>query len=424
MNEYNCDLHFHGLYSGGVSKNMHPPIIAEQAGLKGLHVVSTSDALHGKWFKELETELVEEENGVLKHKKFDTYFITGVEVEDANRIHQLIFLPDLSTALNLKESLKGTANFECFGCGRPRIKLSAEQLAEKVFDAGGIIGPAHAFTPYFSVYAHFDSVKKAFGEMAGKISFIELGLSADSYFADLIEENHNYGFLTASDSHSPWPFRIGREFMRIKMKKPSFGELKKALEQKEEKLITLNVGLDPREGKYHATACNGCFEKFSMEQAVQLKWRCPKCRGQIKRGVRDRISELASFTKETHPPFRPPYLHLLPLAEIIQSALGIKNVQAQRVQSAWRDFVSRFKTEIAVQVDAPENELLEVNESIGKKIIAFRKGWTLYIPGGGGDYGKPIVCDSEEEFQRKKKEMKDELDGKGSFAGQKTLKEF
>ena len=47
MKEFDADLHFHGLYSGGVSKNILPSVIAEQAQLKGLDIVSISDILHG-----------------------------------------------------------------------------------------------------------------------------------------------------------------------------------------------------------------------------------------------------------------------------------------------------------------------------------------------------------------------------------------
>jgi len=423
MPEFNCDLHFHGPYSSGVSKNMLVPVIAEQAKLKGLHVCGTADILQGTWFKHLKENIVEKENGVFTDKKEIMHFIPQVEVQCNRRIHHLIFLPDFASAENLKESLKGKAVFDSWGCGRPVIRLSPEEVAQKAIDAGGMIGPAHAFTPYFSVYAFFDGIQQAYGSMGKQIHFLELGLSADTHFADMIPENRNYHFLTCSDSHSPWPYRIGREFTRIKMKEPSFKELKKALEKKEEKLIALNVGLDPREGKYHLSACNACYTKFSLEDAKRLNWRCPKCQGSIKRGVKDRI-EMLSDGKEEHPSFRPPYLHFVPLAEIIQIALDVEGINTTTVQSMWRDFVERFGTEINALVDAPEEELRQVNPRVAQKVASFRKGWVYYIAGGGGSYGKPIICDSAEELERKKKEIETEAKEKDSFKGQKTLGEF
>ena len=421
MTEFNCDLHFHGPYSSGVSKNMLIPVIAEQSRLKGLHLCGTADLLQGTWMKHLKENIFEKENGVFMDKEEKLHFIPQVEVQCNKRAHHLVFLPDFSAAENLKESLKGKAVFDSWGCGRPVIRLSAEEIAQKVFDASGIIGPAHAFTPYFSVYAHFDSIKEMYGDMAKKTSFLELGLSADTFLGDMIPENRDLQFLTNSDSHSPWPYRIGREFTRIEMEKPCFAELKRALEQKDGEKVKLNVGLDPREGKYHLSACNSCYSKFSMEQALKLNWRCPKCRGQIKRGVKDRI-EMLSDGKSLSPGFRPKYLHTIPLAEIIQIALKVKGINTIRVQGLWRDFVDRFGSEIEALVYAGEEELEEVNSMVAEKIVAFRKGWVHYIPGGGGQYGKPVICDSEEDFEKRGKELRERKEEE--FAGQKTLGEF
>ncbi|MDD5163343.1 MAG: TIGR00375 family protein [Candidatus ainarchaeum sp.] len=424
MKEYNCDLHFHGLHSGGVSKNMLLPVIAEQAKLKGLDVCGTADITHAKWLEHVKENIVEEENGVFKSRQFETFFIVQTEIQCKDLVHNLVFLPDLASAENLREKIKPFGILDSWGCGRPRIRISSKQLAEMVFDCGGTIGPAHAFTPYFSVYAHFDSMEKCYSELSKKIFFIELGLSADSYFADLIKDNHNYSFLTCSDAHSPWPHRIGREFTRIKMKKPCFKELEKALREKEEKLITLNAGLDPREGKYHRTACNACFTRYSFEQAVQLKWKCQKCGSIIKKGVRDRILELAELKEETHPDFRPKYLHLLPLAEIIQFSFGAKNPETDSVQAAWKQFVEKFGNEINALVDAGEEELRKVDEKIAENIIAFRKGLVQYVPGGGGNYGKPIICKTKEEFERIGKEIEKNLNFSLQEKKQKKLGEF
>ena len=424
LHEFNCDLHFHGLYSGGVSKNMLLPVIAEQSLLKGLHVCSTADITHAKWFEHVKENIAEESNGCFKAKNAEVFFIVGTEIQCNDRVHNLVYLPDLAEAQNLREKLKGFGILDSWGCGRPRLRLSSEMLAEKVQDCHGIVGPAHAFTPYFSVYAHFDSVKDCYKSQHKNIHFMELGLSADSYFADLIADNHNYQFLTCSDSHSPWPHRIGREFTRIKMKEPNFKELKKALEEKEEKLVTLNAGLDPREGKYHMTACNDCYLRFSMQDAIAFRWRCPKCGADIKRGVRDRIEMLASTKEETHPSFRPPYLHLLPLAEIIQLTLGTKQVEAPEVQSLWKNFVERFGNEIAALVDAPVEELKEVHEQTALNVDAFRKGFVVYSPGGGGQYGIPFICKSTEDCKKKEKELETGLKEQQKFKGQKTLGEF
>jgi len=421
MPEYYADLHFHSPYAGGVSKNMTVPVISEQAKLKGLQIVSSADITHSKWLKHVKQHLVEESNGIYREQEFGTYFIIGTEVQDNNRVHHLLFFPSIENAELFRKSLEGKAIFDSWGCGRPRIKENGEKITEKVIEANGIIGPAHAFTPYFSVYGHFNSVNECYGANADKIHFMELGLSADTGLADLISANHKYNFLTCSDSHSPWPHRIGREFVKLKMKKPDFPSLKKALESREKDSIMLNVGLDPREGKYHITACNSCFAQYEMKQAAQFNWRCMNCKGQIKKGVKDRIMELADTQNGKSPDFRAPYKHLLPLAEIIQNSYKIKNVQSQKVQTAWFDLVNAFGNEIKVLLETEVNELAGINKEVAEKIDAFRNGWVFFKPGGGGNYGIPIVCSSEKELKEREEELKKE---KSELSNQKSLAQF
>ncbi|MEM0359939.1 MAG: TIGR00375 family protein [Candidatus Diapherotrites archaeon] len=418
-----CDLHLHGYYSGGVSKNMTIQALGMQAKLKGLQLMATGDILNKEWLQQAKASLFEENHCFLE-KESRTAFLLQTEINDSNRVHHLVFLPDFNAVEKLRSMLQKFGKLDGLGFGRPTLKASAETIAEKVKEAGGLIGPAHAFTPYFSVYSHFNSIADCYKSMAGEIDFIELGLSADSYFADLIEENHKFHFLCCSDSHSPWPHRIGREFTRIEMKTPSFEGLKKALKEKKTGVFLLNVGLDPREGKYHCTACTQCFQKYSIESAKKMKWKCPRCNGTIKKGVRDRIMELAKFSEEIHPEFRPQYMHSIPLAEIISIATGIEKPESQKVQALWLKFIQCFGSEIRALVDAPIVELMEINEEIAKKIESFRKGLVHYIGGGGGNYGKPVICDSMEEFEKKRIELKDFLDCNTSFKGQKTLGEF
>ena len=44
-----CDLHIHGKYSGGTSKNMSFELLDNYAQIKGLKVLGTGDILHPKW---------------------------------------------------------------------------------------------------------------------------------------------------------------------------------------------------------------------------------------------------------------------------------------------------------------------------------------------------------------------------------------
>ncbi len=417
MQYFDADLHFHGLYAGGVSKNMKIPIIAEQAALKGLRLLATGDILNKEWLKHVKESLVEEDK-CLKEEISGVNFILATEIECNARVHHLIYFPGYEAVEELREKLKKFGKLDGFGNGRPRLSLNAEKIAEYVLEVGAIIGPAHAFTPYFSAYAHFNSLEELYKERIEEIKFLELGLSADSMMADLISFNHKLVFLSNSDAHSPWPHRLGREFNRFLMKKGNFEELKNAILGRKERKLVFNAGLNPKEGKYHCTACNKCYKKYSLKEAIASGWKC-SCGGVIKRGVRDRILMLKDCEVNSK---RQKYWHILPLAEIIQLVLKEKNVQSKKVQQKWFQLVNEFESEIKILLDMPIDEIAKIDEMVAKGINAFRNEYVLYIPGGGGKYGEAILCFSKEEVENKKIELNSSLEC--ADEKQKTLFEF
>jgi uncharacterized protein (TIGR00375 family) len=390
MDEYNVDFHLHSKYSGGSSEAMVLPEIARQAQLKGLHIVGTSDATHPMWLKHMKANLIEEGDGVYSIRGFKTRFIATTEIEDASRVHHVIIFPDINAAEQFRAEIK-PHSVDIDSDGRPHVRLNGEQLAERAEAVSGLIGPSHAFTPWTAVYKEYDSLKECYGVNLKKVGFLELGLSADTDMADRIAELKDVTFLSNSDCHSPMPHRLGREFNRLLLDAPAFGEIKKAIQRIGGRRFVLNVGLNPREGKYHLTACSRCFLKFKIEEAVKLKYRCPECRGIIKKGVLDRINELASTPKPAHPPHRPPYMHALPLAEVIALSYGVKTVTSGRIQAQWKKLVDAFESEINVLVDAPIIEVKKIDPGAGSIIEKLRSGRLQYVAGGGGQYGRPTL---------------------------------
>ena len=389
MLELNCDFHIHSKYSRGVSKDMELPLIAQQAKLKGLDLVATGDALHPLWLRHLKENLIESD-GLYKTKITDTRFIVQTEVEDSSRVHHVILLPSIEAAETLQSKLaKHSTSLEADG--RPKINLNGGEIVDYVKDVEGLAGPSHAFTPWTSLYKEYNSLKDCYGNNLKHVNFLELGLSADTDMADRIEELQDITFTTNSDCHSPWPQRLGREFNRIQVEDQSFDEIRKAINHEAGRKFTLNAGLNPKEGKYHITACTRCYTKFKIADALKLKMRCPECGGIIKKGVADRISELASWDKPKHPPHRPPYMHIIPLAEVIALALDISNPNTKKVKEVWQNLVGKFKTEINILIDEPPENLRKANPDVAKVIEKLRKSEINYIPGGGGKYGTPTL---------------------------------
>jgi len=236
----NLDLHIHSKYSAAVSKDMELPEIAREAKRKGVKLVGTGDCLHPKWLKDIRD--LQEKDGFFILD--GTSFVLTVEVEDAHRVHHLIILPSISKALELREAFSGESS--TLGTdGRPKLHMEGSEIAEAVLDAGGLIGPSHAFTPWTGIFAYYRSLKECYQEQAERIEYIELGLSADTDYADRIEDLQTRTFLSNSDAHSPRTNKLAREFNQMELKEMSFDDLMMAIKRQKGRRPTLNVGFYP-----------------------------------------------------------------------------------------------------------------------------------------------------------------------------------
>ncbi|MEM1513979.1 MAG: TIGR00375 family protein [Candidatus Thermoplasmatota archaeon] len=372
----NADFHIHSSFSGGTSEKIDLKNLAKGAKKKGLHILGTGDCLHEKWQKE-----------IIKYYKNEKIEVDGInfiltcEIEDKNRVHHLLLFPDFGSVEQFKERIKNYIKDEL--TGRPKIFVDGKQLIDLSSEANALIGPAHAFTPYTSLYAYFNSVIEYYGK---KPSFVELGLSADSSYADRIKELNSLPFLTNSDAHSSSPHRLGREFNRIEIKEFSWDEIKNAILKNK---IVINAGYPPEKGKYNRTACCSCYRIYEKIEAEKKSWKC-RCGGKIKKGVKDRVDELADYDKPNHPENRAKYIHIIPLIEIIATSLHISPYSSLALKR-WEELLC-FGNEINLLLDVGLDELRKKSpQAIVDAIIAFREGKIKIIPGGGGKYGEVIV---------------------------------
>jgi uncharacterized protein (TIGR00375 family) len=381
----NLDLHIHSKYSAATSGKMDLPTIAREAAKKGIRIVATGDCLHSRWMAEVRK--LPERGGLFWLG--ETAFVLTTEVEDSARVHHLIIVPDPSKASELVEAFSGRAA-SLDSDGRPTLRMKPPEIADLALEAGCLIGPSHAFTPWTGMYAHYPSMGECYEDRSDQIPYVELGLSADSDYADRISELEDRTFLSNSDAHSPWPNKLGREFNQMEMADLCFEDLRAAILRKGGCGPTLNVGFYPDEGKYNRTACTRCYRFYSPEEMRDRRGRC-ECGGLIKLGVRDRVEMLADSPKPVHPDHRPPYLHLIPLAEIIAMALDVKSVYSAKVQKIWNELI-RGRSEIEVLVEADLSEL-PGEERVIDAIRAFRSKDVVVEPGGGGKYGRVKLPD-------------------------------
>lgn len=385
----NADFHIHSCFSMASSKDMLIKNIAPKSKLKGLGLLGTGDGLHPRWLDIIEESTTYSGDGVYSTDNMD--FIITAEIEGKNKIHHLIMIPDIGIARELSQKLPSkNKNID----GRPKTHLNGVEILELVRQYDCLIGPAHAFTPWTGMYKSFDSIYDCYEK---KVDFVELGLSADTNMADTVAELKDFTFLSNSDAHSPWPHRLGREFNQMELKDISFSSIKHAIKHSN---IKANYGLVPNLGKYHMTACTKCFKLVSPEIARENKMKC-ECGGRIKKGVDYRISEISDFNEAEHPDFRPPYVHLMPLAELISTVYD-KGVTTKTVQNIWQKLIDNFGNEINVLIDADFEDIKKFDLKICEAIKAFRDNTIDIVPGGGGKYGE-IKFDSLIKEEKKPK---------------------
>ncbi|MBE6496496.1 MAG: TIGR00375 family protein [Methanobrevibacter thaueri] len=382
----NADFHLHSCFSAASSKDMLIKNMAPKAKLKGLGLLGTGDALHPGWLDIIEETTTYSGDGIYTYDDMD--FVLTTEIEGKNRIHHVIIIPDIGIARELSDKLPSKNKTID---GRPKTNYGGAEILELVRQYDCLIGPAHAFTPWTGMYKSFDSIYDCYEK---KPDFVELGLSADTDMADTISELKDFPFLTNSDAHSPWPHRLGREFNQISLEDISFSSIKKAIKNRD---IKANYGLVPNLGKYHMTACTKCYKLIDPLTAKENNMKC-SCGGRIKKGVDFRISEIADYSEPNHPKFRPKYVHLMPLAEIISSVYD-KGVTTKTVQGIWQKLIDSFNTEIDVLINADLADISKIDTQTAQAIESFRNNSLDIVPGGGGQYGQII-------FEKKVKKEK------------------
>lgn len=363
-----ADLHIHSPFSIGTSRTMDLPTLLATCCRKGIHVLGSGDALHPVWRERWMS--FEGDEG-------DFIIIPTAEVEDQHRIHHLILVEDFETCAILAQLLAPFSR-NLNSSGRPRVTATGEEIAALVHSVGGLIGPAHAFTPWTSLYARYNSIAECYGRE--QIDFLELGLSADTSYGVCISELTGIPFLSNSDAHSPEMVKIGREWNCLEVSTYSSGGVLECLQRQR---VVYNAGLFPEVGKYNRTACSRCYRQFLLEEAVEDHWRCPSDGGRIKKGVADRVHELARGEIQT----RPPYHHLIPLGEIIQKVLGTSSPATQRCRNLHARFLSSLGTEIEILLERTIDELQEIDKRIAEAVATLRTGDICLYPGGGGRYG-------------------------------------
>ncbi len=402
MNNYFVDLHVHIGRAGDGSpvkitaaRSLTVANIMEECLVrKGIELVGIVDASSPKVQKDLaglvETGFLREMNGGGLRYKESVTLILGGEVETTDRVpgkdgrerggsaHCLCYFPLLAGLRAFSGELAKPGRTKNPNLSSQKCNMTMQELWELVNSIGGILIPAHAFTPHKGVYGSVSSFREILTPAAwDAVPAVELGLSADSNYADMIAELSGKSFLSNSDAHSL--SKIGREYNIVRMAEPTYNELVMALRREGGRAVTGNYGFDPKLGKYHRTYCEGCRLTAGGSPPVEA---CPKCGikadgRRVVMGVLDRIYQIRESIRPEPPEHRPPYRHQIPLENL--PGLGQKSLA--KLLAAYTEM------DVLHEISAAELERT-AGSQIAEIIILARESRLEVSPGGGGHYGR------------------------------------
>ena len=396
MEEVFADLHVHiGRSEKGkpikitAARSLNFANIAKEcADRKGINIVGIIDCASPYVIEDIENFLKTgeayeiEDGGIIYKDKVCILLGSEVETSEVGRngkcgaAHNVCFFPHLSDIKSFSKEM--SRHIHNITLSTQRSDVSGYELIDIVEKYNGILIPAHCFTPFKSYYGNcVDRMKDIFKEKFDKIFSIELGLSADTYLADMITELEDKTFVTNSDAHS-LP-KIAREYNKMLVNDISFKEVVKALKGEDGRKVLCNYGLDPKLGKYHRTFCDSCNQVIETKEPVAV---CPFCGSdKVTFGVFDRIELIKDKEKSKSPANRPPYVYQVPLTFIP----GVGNKTIDRL-------LDSFGTEMTILHKLSKDDIeAVVGEKVANEIIASREGKMKIHAGGGGVYGKVTV---------------------------------
>ena len=198
-----ADLHLHSKYSRATSTNMNVSGISRFAQIKGLNLVGTGDFTHPKWLRELKENLVEVPGtGLYRSANISeskVWFMVTGEVSTVftfkgarKKIHHVILTASIEIAEQINDQLSKYGSLEVDG--RPTLNMSAPHLVEEIMEISreNMVFPAHAWTPWFSVFgafSGFDRMEDCYQDMTKHIYALETGLSCYDAETEVLTEN-------------------------------------------------------------------------------------------------------------------------------------------------------------------------------------------------------------------------------------------
>jgi len=205
--------------------------------------------------------------------------------------------------------------------------------------------------------------------------------------------------ISFSDSHSFWPWRLGREVTIFSLFESNLLSYDEIIRQIRENDFVGTIETDPAYGKYHFDGHANCSFSCSPAEGRELNGKCPVCNRDLVIGVDSRVDDLSS--EDADYKNKKIFFRLLPLHEII--SLGLEcGMNTKKCWGVYDSLIKKFGSEFRILLEISRVELSEFikDKLIVDLIIKNREGRIKVKPGYDGEYGVALL-EGEHEGQEK-----------------------
>lgn len=245
MKKFRADLHIHTLLSPCASLEMTPQTIADRARAGSLDIIGITD--HNSTRHGLLVKKFAEKEGI--------FTLTGAEITTREEVHCLAFFefPEQLSLFQqfIDENITRIPNSEGYFGYQPIIdedenilelvpyflpaalKQGIDKIQKRVYELNGIFIPAH-------IDRSVNGILSLLGFIPPSLKYDALGLSrhgSEKHVKEQYVIQNKTTFVRNSDAH--YPEQIGEIYSIFNMEKMSFSEIKKALNQEDNRFCEL-----------------------------------------------------------------------------------------------------------------------------------------------------------------------------------------
>jgi PHP family Zn ribbon phosphoesterase len=214
-----ADLHLHSRYSRATSPKMNIRDLSDAAKIKGVNLLGTGDFTHPQHLSDLKRDLTEDRDGFFFYN--NSYFVLSAEIANifslggkVRKVHNVILAPSFEIVDQINDGLRkwGRLDYD----GRHIFGRMCTELMDLCMGISRdvLVIPAHIWTPWFSLFGSnsgFDRIEDCFQDHVKNIHALETGLSSYPAMNWRLSQLDRFSLVSNSDSHSPYPWRFGRE---------------------------------------------------------------------------------------------------------------------------------------------------------------------------------------------------------------------